>query len=554
MIEGKERAIDSVFSAKRRYRIPDYQRPYAWEENHAERLFEDLCEAFSESAADYFLGSLVLVKTSETDFEVVDGQQRLCTLAILLSVLIHSLPSDKKGDYGALLNDKTSRRADSPLTPRITARDNDRKPLNLVQTFSLDELIARDSSNRIAKNARFLRALAKDRFGSDSGETLNFIDFILENCYVVEVMSDNLKSAFRMFSVLNSRGLDLSPVDLVKSKLFQQLEDNQRAIYSRQWDEAEDAIGTAGMNEALAHVRFMLIPAKSRKSIFEEISGLLDAQLPAPDFLDNWFLPAIDAYGEIKRSPDPTASTTTRTDSALGWLSQIGNADWMPAALLFLARRPTEQAATSFFERLERLAAYLQAKGANVNARLARYGQVVSELRRVEGNCSIPASLEMTPEEKEEFVGILSGDIYSLPSYRRKYLLMRLNEIVSDGSVTYSPRRNAITIEHVLPQAMAPDSAWAQQWTPEEHDRWCHKLANLVLLTGRANSAAQNYDFERKKREYFAGKNGTSSFALTTQVLNESAWTPTVVERRQKELITTLKDIWNLRDQEENHA
>lgn len=231
---------------------------------------------------------------------------------------------------------------------------------------------------------------------------------------------------------------------------------------------------------------------------------------------------------------NPATLIATRTDSALAWLNQIGNADWMPATLLFLAGRPTDQAATSFFEQLERLAAYLQAKGANVNARLARYGQIVSELRRAGDSCSIPASLEMTPKEQAEFIDILDGDIYSLPSYRRKYLLMRLNEMVSDGAVTYSPRRGAITIEHVLPQTMTPDSGWTQQWTPEEHDRWCHKLANLVLLTRRANSTAQNYDFERKKREYFAGKSGTSSFALTTQVLNESEWTPAVVERRQK--------------------
>lgn len=152
MIEGRERTINSVFGTERRYRIPDYQRPYAWGEDHAEKLFEDLCEAFSESAADYFLGSLVLVKTSETDFEVVDGQQRLCTLAILLSALIHSLPPDKKGDYETLLNDKTSRRAAAPRAPRITARDNDRDSLDLVQTFKLDELPKADNGNRIARS------------------------------------------------------------------------------------------------------------------------------------------------------------------------------------------------------------------------------------------------------------------------------------------------------------------------------------------------------------------------------------------------------------------
>ena len=548
MIEGKERTIEGVFDTKRRYRIPDHQRPYAWEEEQAGKLFEDLYEAFAESETDYFLGSLVLVKVSETDFEVVDGQQRLCTLAILLAVLIDSLPSDKKGNYEALLNDKMSRRADAKRVPRITARDNDRKSLELVQTFMLDKLSASSTAKpgRVAKNVSLLRTLAKERIGDSSSETLDFIDFVLEQCYVVEVISDNLESAFRMFSVLNSRGLDLSPIDLVKPRLFKDFTEKERVVYNGKWDDAEAAVGPDGMNSVLTHVRFMLIPTKGRRAIYEEVSGLIGSKVSSQEFIDDWLVPATDAYGTVKSNRYLAAVNPEPINNSLKWLNKIENSDWMPPAMLFLMKERSEQHALEFFTKMERLAACLQATGANVNARIERYGKIVNELRAADGASIVPVSLELTPEEKARFLEVLNSDIYLLPSYRRKYLLVRLSEMVSDGAADYSAQQGTITIEHVLPQTVKPDSEWAQQWTSEEHERWLHKLANLALLTRRTNSAARNYEFDRKKREYFAGKHGTCSFALTTQVLNEPEWTPAVAERRQKKLLAILKDKWDL--------
>ena len=70
-------------------------------------------------------------------------------------------------------------------------------------------------------------------------------------------------------------------------------------------------------------------------------------------------------------------------------------------------------------------------------------------------------------------------------------------------------------------------------------------LANLVLLSRRKNASASNWDFGRKKTEYFQ-RGGVAPFALTAQVLNESDWTPVVLERRQKKLVDSLRKEWRL--------
>jgi len=68
----------------------------------------------------------------------------------------------------------------------------------------------------------------------------------------------------------------------------------------------------------------------------------------------------------------------------------------------------------------------------------------------------------------------------------------------------------------------------------------------MALLTRKKNSAASNYEFDKKKQSYFA-QGGVSPFVLTTQVLKEHEWTPTVVEARQKELLGILESHWRLK-------
>jgi hypothetical protein len=87
----------------------------------------------------------------------------------------------------------------------------------------------------------------------------------------------------------------------------------------------------------------------------------------------------------------------------------------------------------------------------------------------------------------------------------------------------------------------------------EQRQHWIHKLANLVLLSRSKNSQAQNFDFAEKKDSYFTSKKGVASFALTTQILAESAWTPESLERRQARLLKQLSRDWSIRS-EASHA
>ncbi|WP_346926347.1 HNH endonuclease family protein, partial [uncultured Arthrobacter sp.] len=139
----------------------------------------------------------------------------------------------------------------------------------------------------------------------------------------------------------------------------------------------------------------------------------------------------------------------------------------------------------------------------------------------------------------------LDSEIYELTARRRNYLILRLDSFLTDGAATYDPA--LLTIEHVLPQSAGTTSEWLHDWpNAQQRNYWVHRIANLVPLTQKRNSKAQNFDFRRKKEAYFGGKRGISSYALTSQVLNTNEWTPTVVQTRQKYLMQILAEKWEL--------
>jgi hypothetical protein len=129
-----------------------------------------------------------------------------------------------------------------------------------------------------------------------------------------------------------------------------------------------------------------------------------------------------------------------------------------------------------------------------------------------------------------------------------KPVLQRLDEALSSGGASYD---ELISIEHVLPQTVDTASEWATLFQDEaERTQWTHRLANLVLLTRRINTRASNWDFERKKREYFSSKDGSSPFVLTQGVLRTPSWstdhlkvagTPDTYTERSLAVVTTTE-------------
>ena len=565
-ITGKEYPLSKIFCADFEYHIPGYQRPYAWTEEETGILFDDLYEFFQTEAVDnYFLGSIVLIKDENKPYEdVIDGQQRLTTLSILFSVMANSFYTEAyRNNCKKYLQEEGNILEGIAAQPRIFLRDWDQDFFSkYIQDIQLDALVQIDpvtldteAKRHIQKNCTVLREKFSEVF-NDENDLLKFTQFILTRCFLVVVSTPNQESAFRVFSVMNSRGLDLLPTDIIKSMTIGKLPKDEEQKYTEKWEELENLTGRDGFNEVFTHTRTIFAKERPKKNLLDEFKEYVIKQTSPKSLVDEYLIPYTEAYVCLKNCDFSSTQNAEEINELLLWLNKTNNHDWMPPAIKFLTDHKNDSVYILWFIRkLERLASYLLVTAKDVNQRMERYKWILVEMEsRPDNNLTAPLeNIELTDWEKQQFIDALNGEIYSMTAKRRNYIIQRLDSFLSDGGATYNTK--LFTIEHVLPQHPSADSEWMKLWPDTQTQRfWLNKIANLVPLTRQRNSAAQNYDFNTKKIKYFQSKNGTSSYTLTTQVINIAAWTPEVVEARQKDLEEIFISKWDLKISKENSS
>ena len=549
-IEAAEKNVAGVFCQEYLFRIPVYQRPYAWEREQVEELFDDLVTAMDADEDDpYFLGSIVLVKRdSATESDVVDGQQRLTTLTILLCVLRELCEDDWKSSVDQRIRQKKDVAMNQEEVMRLHLKERDQKFFHTyVQSEGgISRLLSEaprgktDSQKQISENVRFLFKQAEDL---PKERRQDLASFIIQQCYLVVVRTDNESSAYRVFSVMNDRGLDLAATDILKAEITGSIQNEAlRTDYAGRWELIEEGLGRNRFAELFSHIRMVYAKNKSRQNLQDEFRAHVLSKTDAPQFVDKVLAPYADAY---EKTLGLVVEVPKDVKSYLAHLSELDNVDWIPPAMaVFIQPLQVEGHLLMFMQGLERLAYGLFIRRANVNERIQRFGAVIEAVQ--EGNAeNIWAALELSREEKEEIVNRLNGPVYKMTRVR-KPLLLRLDKLLAEAGATYV--HSTISIEHVLPQTPEEGSEWLS-WFPDDEARanWTDRLANLVLLSRRKNSRASNFEFNKKKDEYFF-RGGVSPFPLTTGVMDEEIWTPQVLEQRQDDLLSRLKKEWRLSD------
>jgi hypothetical protein len=317
--------------------------------------------------------------------------------------------------------------------------------------------------------------------------------------------------------------------------------------YTEKWEDLEVQTGRDEFVELFGHIRMIYAKSKARKSLLEEFKEHVQSkEHSSEDLIYKVIEPYAEAYLVAKKQKYLSTTNAQEINQFLWWLNRIDNSDWLPVAIVYLARKNSnQQHVLAFFQGLERLAAFMHICGKNVNFRIDRYAQVLTALSTQQTHNGFIKALDLTKAERNEMQETLDGDVYRFPARRRNYLIQRLDSFYSDGAAKYES--SIMTVEHVLPQTVSEESEWATLWPDKEvRDGWVHRLANLVPLTQKRNSAAQNFSFSKKKAAYFGGKQGVSSYILTTQVLKSPSWTPKVVKQRQKDILSVLYEYWRL--------
>lgn len=559
MLTAKEQPIGKIFSNDYVFDIPDYQRPYSWGKDQARELVDDLLSYMKdwtgklEDIAPYFLGSIVLNKDEgATQASVIDGQQRLTTLTILLSAIRAVVDNPQvKASITKCIYEQGDVVFATEARYRLSLRQRDRDFFReyIQHEDGIGKLVARqdklpDAQQRLRDNAELLL----DRLREESSETLTSLaTFIVTRCYLVTVATPGLESAYRIFGVLNSRGLDLTATDILKAEIISAIAEAKRDTYTRRWEDLEEDLGRDAFGDLFGHIRMVYRKSKPQGTLLAEFRKHVGPSDPVA-FMDTVLVPMAKGFREIIDADYSSHKHAEAVNTHLHWLNRIEFKDWVPPALAFLSRRRDDADAVLMFVRdLERLAYSMLIRRTGLNERIERFSSLTREIEAETELFDATSKLQLTPEEQFRTYDALAGPLYESHSARaRSLILLRLDSLVSGGGASYD--YDTVTVEHVLPQNPSPDSQWVE-WVPDAQQRlhWVHRIGNLALLTRSKNSAAGNYEFQRKKDAYFTRK-GVSPFVLTTQVIQHDRWTEEVMQARQQELLDKFEEHWRLSD------
>ncbi|MGK7918958.1 MAG: DUF262 domain-containing protein [Trichodesmium sp.] len=555
-IQGTQYAIRDIFCDKFLFSIPLYQRPYDWEEEETGELLEDLLGCLESSSSEdlnpYFLGSIVLIKDEDSPkAEIIDGQQRLTTLTILLAALREVIYDKEYTDeLSEFIYQKGRRLTQTPNSYRLTLRDRDaeffRKYIQdeggISKLENLDSSRLSDSQNKLRNNTLFCQKCLAE---ISEEKLIELAGFIIEKCLLVVVSTPDLESAYRIFSVLNDRGRDLSLTDILKAEIIGNIPDEQKDKYTEKWENIEERLGRDEFKNLFSDIRMIYRKAKSSEAIIKELREYVKPSNHPTHFIDNKLSPFADAFSNIRNANYQSYQYTEQINTIFKALNQIDNKNWMPPAILYLSKYKNQsEKLLNFFQDFDRLASGLMIIRANIHQRMKRYGNLLSEIEKGEDLQKFDSALQLTNDECQKIINCLNTDSFYKERTCR-YILLRLDTTLSEGGANYD--FPIITIEHILPQTPPHNSQWLN-WFPTEEKRqkYTNCLGNLVLLSRRKNQKASNFEFAEKKQKYFSTNDGISPFVLTTQVLTENEWTPEIIERRQQKLLEKLRQLWRL--------
>lgn len=289
--------IRKLFNSEAGYTVPIYQRNYAWQAEQIEQMLHDIKDAFEDTyqGKSYFLGNLIVSKSSKSsNYEVIDGQQRLTTLYLLLGLLgqkshLGRLQYESRPRATATLEHIAHKAAHSAAPPTAEQHSEDAG---------------------IREGHKVIDQYLK-RYIKDDALKGRFTQFVLDRVTVVRASLPASTDLNRYFEIMNTRGQQLQQVDIVKARLMAQLKcDAERACFAWIWGACADMD---------AYVQMTLTPK--------------DTELRKKVFGDNWSFVQVGSFddllkihetAEFKQSNEGKFDEACRLAEAIEKYSQMG--------------------------------------------------------------------------------------------------------------------------------------------------------------------------------------------------------------------------------------
>ncbi|GAA9176766.1 DUF262 domain-containing protein [Helicobacter pylori] len=240
------------------YQVPDYQRPYVWNKDHLGALIDDLVDSYTDNKEDedfkYFCGSIVIAENQKDNrWDVVDGQQRLTSFIILACTILklykHSLGQKSKDYIKESIYDRHDEERERLkfLTTQNYNNIFENTVLNNLEfedNIKKSELNKKFEENTYLRNAYHFKELLNESVKNGSISDIDdFVKWFYNHIVLTRIICFEQDSAMQIFQVLNDRDQPLSPIDILKSNLMQEIKQDseKRKDFITTWDKLVEA-------------------------------------------------------------------------------------------------------------------------------------------------------------------------------------------------------------------------------------------------------------------------------------------------------------------------
>ena len=567
---------------KVRFIIPVYQRNYDWKDEQCEQLWDDILTLSNnpDEKKTHFLGTICSKSINSHERTIIDGQQRITTISLLVKALRDVLDDDdykEELDESYLHNTGKGIKQKDSIKLQLNKHDDKiySKLLSLDNPSEKDftelELLSRICRNYFFFNSRMkeLDSYELERIWS-SFDRLNIID--------LEIGEENPQE---IFESLNSTGLDLSDVDLLRNHLLMNLDyESQIRIYDEYWSKIEENVGNDKMDRFF--VDYLIYTkqsdsltdssTKGRQHINEntlyrafklyysdikrEMENCKTSEVVEYILKDMYGCSIV--YKELIFEDDVKPPRTGEKDplKIIPWaiysIVHLNQCISAHPLLLYILNKMKHDDFTSG-QALEMIRGCLSFV---FRSKIVRYyglsgqsaGNIIKRMDNSDDEPTVSFWKAITsgtgkytfPSDELFKNELRSRDVYlALRSNGCRYLLYTLERHYVNAKGVDDSYPWESSTEHIMPQTLT--ESWIDYLGEQssKHSEYVHKLGNLALTDYNSDMSNKDYDCKRK---WFL----TARYAHTTDLYNIEKWDIDQIDKRGKALADECLRIWML--------
>lgn len=565
-LQTDRKYVMDIFSEKAFYNIPEYQRPYVWQEDQIEDFLNDVANAMKQDMEkEYFLGCMIwntkkVVDENNNSYEcqdILDGQQRFITMYLLQAVL-RDLSSDSefKETVNKCLKQKENKFRRIPSRNRIIFEI--REDADFLEDFVLESngtlkiddlkdackdtkksVSVRNIANGILIMNKWWEEKRKDFLTLREKHTfqqflVDFYTYLSTKVLVLYLATpDNLDDAYNLFTVLNSRGLQLQNGDILRAQNLRVIESEKlRKEYAIKWSKYEDKIDEPFNSFDDFLWTFIFIRMKYRSddngSIIRAFEFLYKRSKDKGGFDKG--IETIDCIGRYANHFEAISNALVKTPNTGNFFSNLnfiltstfGNQhlsvlmhyrecfgdyriddllvkiDNLLSSTWLMGKRMSQTRIFMILRRIDFHSNKISAHG--ISRDLAAQNFIDDSVLKYD---FVDEKSSAKPIDIEDFFRTLDEEIWGsfagTKINKTRYLLLKLDllRISMYDNLQFNKTRSSV--EHIMPRKISfPD------WNidKEDHFEWIHRLGNIVLVDKRKNSSLSNLPYEDKLKKY----------------------------------------------------